>query len=138
MRGACLLGAGGGKWEGFTSQPNCLGNFITVLGEEICSLLAQRGRGEGVGQAGAGGAGAKAHSKVTRDGGWWWSLADISSKYALQKIFQAGKAGKRSWRLVCGEAAGGSLVPIPSALYSAMVMGSELFPLAPGRGCGQG
>lgn len=72
------------------------------------------GEGEkGTGQAGAGGAGAKAHSKVTRDGGWRQSLAEISSKYALQKKFQAGKAGKRSWRTVCREAAGGSLVPDP-------------------------
>lgn len=96
------------------------------------------GEGEkGTGQAGAGGAGAKAHSKVTRDGGRRRSLAEISSKYALQKKFQAGKAGKRSWRTVCREAAGGSLVPL--ALYSAMVKGSEPFPDWPlGKAVGRG
>lgn len=68
---------------------------------------------KGAGQAGAGGAGAKAQSKVTRDGGQRRSHAEISSKYALQKKFRAGKAGKRSWRIACGEAAGGFLVPDP-------------------------
>lgn len=38
-----LLCAGGGKWEGFTSEPKCSGNFITVLGD--CSLLCLEGKG---------------------------------------------------------------------------------------------
>ena len=34
----------------------------------------------------------------------------MSFKYALQEKFQAGKASKRSCRIACEEAAGGSLL----------------------------
>lgn len=44
-RESSLLCDGGGKWEGFTSEPNCLGNFIAVLRDEICSLLCLEGKG---------------------------------------------------------------------------------------------
>lgn len=36
---------GGGKWEGFIFELNCLGNFIVVFREEICSLFCLEGKG---------------------------------------------------------------------------------------------
>lgn len=70
--GASLLCAGGGKGEGFTSEPNCLGNFITVLYYKICSLLCSAGKGG----RGRGRQGQRGWSQgAFRSGRGWWPAA---------------------------------------------------------------
>lgn len=46
-RASLLCAAEGGKREGFTSELNCLRNFMPVLGNEMGSLPSRRARGEG-------------------------------------------------------------------------------------------
>lgn len=63
---------GGGEWEGFSPEPNCLGNFITVLGERPAACSPQgKGRGGRAGGSRRGGSReeGKARPEVARDGG---------------------------------------------------------------------
>ena len=88
--------------------------LLQFLGIKCAVCFARRGRGKGDENETAGAEKrAKAHSEVAGDGGQprgRQGRAARSSKDALQTIFQARKASKRSWRVVCREIAGGSLI----------------------------
>lgn len=95
--------AGGGKWGGFAPDPNCLGNFIAVLGDKLCSWLCLEGKEREVDRGGQSRRGRSRGegSGASRSGkGWWPAVREagegllMSSKSALQKKFWAGKASR--------------------------------------------
>lgn len=85
-----LLWGGGGKQGGYTPEPNCSGNFITVHGDQLCIQPCPEG------EVSRGRRGRSTKRSRARSGqGWWPAPGRMSSpKEALQKKIRLEKQAR--------------------------------------------